>query len=499
MVKATQKERARYQLLRQKLLDTYKGYFDTPLAPSSCQKSGDESTHPHAKPGTEENTLHRWDSLYPALLKPTRHAALLNTFHGEPFFKQPTPSTLTSTSPPGADQPRNDEAIQDKSNLDPPQQHIVPDLLEDATPWLPSTTCLRLYHLPQQQSHSSKDYLLPPPSKNNTHNLKNYYCLDFASIFPVLALDPQPNDTILDMTAAPGGKTLTMLNHLAPSLPPADNNNSTGSTTISHFKTRLHVNELDFHRRKRLRLVLDEYIPPHLLPPPPSTSSSSSSPSSSSIIQIMGKDATLDSSFRPLTYDKILLDAPCSSERHVLHQLHKQDSASNLHKDLLNWSPSSSDKIAKNLQLKMLINAVNALKFGGSLVYSTCSLSPSENDGVVENMLKAIDKQNRKRVKEAAARRQRRNAGDAHDEDLEDSHQQQEAEPEEQGTRAQPTDDQEPQPELWKVEVVPTSWSIGEPTTHGWMILPDQQQGAGWGPIYFCKIVKRRKKRQGLS
>jgi 16S rRNA C967 or C1407 C5-methylase (RsmB/RsmF family) len=213
----------------------------------------------------------------------------------------------------------------------------------------------------------------------------------------------------------------------------------------------------------------------------------------------MGKDATLDSSFRPLTYDKILLDAPCSSERHVLHQLHKQDSASNLHKDLLNWSPSSSDKIAKNLQLKMLINAVNALKFGGSLVYSTCSLSPSENDGVVENMLKAIDKQNRKRVKEAAARRQRRNAGDAHDEDLEDSHQQQEAEPEEQGTRAQPTDDQEPQPELWKVEVVPTSWSIGEPTTHGWMILPDQQQGAGWGPIYFCKIVKRRKKRQGLS
>lgn len=492
MVKATQKEKARYQLLRQKLLDTYKGYFDTPLALPSCQKSGDESTLPTLGPGTE-NTQHRWDTLYPALLKPTRHAALLNTFHGEPFFKQQIPST--STSPPSADQTWN-EAIQKSSLLVSPQ-HSVPDLLEDAAPWLPSTTCLRLYHFPQQQSHSTKDYLLPPPSKN-AHNLKNYYCLDFASIFPVLALDPQPDETILDMTAAPGGKTLAMLNHLAPSLL-ADSSSSTATTTttttttVSRIIPRFHVNELDFQRRKRLRVVLDEYVPPHLLPPSPSSSTSSSS-SSQSIIQIMGKDATLDSSFRPETYDKILLDAPCSSERHVLHQLHKQDSASNLHKDLLNWSPSSSDKTAKNLQLKMLVNAIHALKFGGTLVYSTCSISPYENDGVVENMLKVIDKQNRKRVKEAAARR-RRNTG-AHNQDGE-SHGEAEEEAE-QGSR-HPTNDEEPQPELWKVEVVPTTWAIGEPTTHGWMILPDQQQGAGWGPIYFCKIVKTRKKRRGAS
>ncbi|KAL6250438.1 hypothetical protein RBB50_002740 [Rhinocladiella similis] len=431
MGKPTQKEKARYQLLRQKLLDTYKGYFDGLLSQSQI---------------TEVDQIqHRWEILYPALLKPTRHAVLLNTFHGEPYFRLQSPASTNEASPLG--------------------------LLEDAGQWLPPSCPLQLYHLPQQQSNSSKDYLLPPPSKNS-HDLKNYYCLDFASVFPVLALDVHPGHTILDMTAAPGGKTLTLLNYLRSSLVPATDINTSVSTT----KTRLHVNEIDFQRRKRLRVVLDEYVPANLLP---------SASSANSVVQITGKDATEASSFRPETYDRILLDAPCSSERHVLHQLHKQESASNLHKDLLNWSPSSSEKIAKSLQLKMLANAVQALKFGGSVVYSTCSLSPHENDDVIENMVKLVDKQNRKRTKEALRRR------DAEKDAEDDSGTESDGE---EDVRRPSKPAQTALPDLWTLEIDHTSWSIGEPTRHGWMMLPDQQSNAGWGPIYFCKITKQRKK-----
>ena len=45
----------------------------------------------------------------------------------------------------------------------------------------------------------------------------DYYCLDGASILPVLALNIQKDDTILDLCASPGGKTLAMLQTMLPS------------------------------------------------------------------------------------------------------------------------------------------------------------------------------------------------------------------------------------------------------------------------------------------
>ncbi|KIW17402.1 hypothetical protein PV08_04596 [Exophiala spinifera] len=452
MGKPTQKEKARYQLLRQKLLDTYRGHFDDILS----------------KPPTAavDQTQHRWETLYPALLKPTRHAVLLNTFHGEPYFQHPGEAPTNPRLGGSLDERLRNFDLKSSGEVSPLE------LLEDAGRWLPPSCPLQLYHLPQQQTDSSKEYLLPPPLKN-LHGLKNYYCLDFASVFPVLALDVHPGHTILDMTAAPGGKTLSLLNHLRSSLVPTTDTTASAST----IKTRLHVNEIDFQRRKRLRVVLDEYVPANLLP---------STSSTNSIVQITGKDATEASSFRAETYDRILLDAPCSSERHVLHQLHKQESASNLHKDLLNWSPSSSEKIAKSLQLKMLTNAVQALKFGGTVVYSTCSLSPHENDDVIENVVRLVDKQNRKRTKDALRRREAdRESGD-------DSNIEKDGAEDVPHPPTKPA--QTPLPELWTLEIDHASWSIGEPTKHGWMILPDQQDNAGWGPIYFCKITKKRKK-----
>ncbi len=55
------------------------------------------------------------------------------------------------------------------------------------------------------------------PPENDSSNLLDYYCLDASSVLPVLAMDIQKDDVILDLCASPGGKTLVMLQTLLPS------------------------------------------------------------------------------------------------------------------------------------------------------------------------------------------------------------------------------------------------------------------------------------------
>lgn len=64
--------------------------------------------------------------------------------------------------------------------------------------------------------------------------------LDGASILPVLALDLQPGDTVLDMCAAPGGKTLTILQTLMPHV--------------------MVSNDVQQSRVNRIHNVIDQYI-----------------------------------------------------------------------------------------------------------------------------------------------------------------------------------------------------------------------------------------------
>jgi 16S rRNA C967 or C1407 C5-methylase (RsmB/RsmF family) len=76
-------------------------------------------------------------------------------------------------------------------------------------------------------------------------------------------------------------------------------------------------------------------------------------------------------------WDRILLDVPCSSERHIL--------ASSRH--LARWTRSRTKHLAVQ-QFAMLAAAVDAAKPGGYVLYSTCALSPAENDGVIDKALK---------------------------------------------------------------------------------------------------------------
>ena len=86
-------------------------------------------------------------------------------------------------------------------------------------------------------------------------------------------------------------------------------------------------------------------------------------------------DARVFGGWLPEQFDAILLDAPCSGEGTV----RKDPDA------MKNWSLSSTQEIAQT-QKDLIESAFHALKVGGSLVYSTCALSPEENQNVAHHL-----------------------------------------------------------------------------------------------------------------
>lgn len=165
------------------------------------------------------------------------------------------------------------------------------------------------------------------------------YFIDEASIMAAQALQVNENDHVLDMCAAPGGKSLILLER---------------SPNVS-------LNEKSANRIARLRKVISTYVPKERAP-----------------LEITKFDATQIGVHRPGHFDKVLLDAPCSSESHVL----KSGS-----KELDLWSPGRTKRLA-SLQYSLLCSAYLALKPEGEMIYSTCSISPYENEKVIAKFLK---------------------------------------------------------------------------------------------------------------
>jgi len=157
---------------------------------------------------------------------------------------------------------------------------------------------------------------------------------DYNQALAVLLLNPQKGEVILDVCAAPGGKT-TLLGLLQPEVA------ALIAVDISQTKIQILKNEVS-------RLDLN-------------------------FINYCVADAT-EASFRPA--DKILIDAPCSGTG-VLGR--RAD---------LRWNRSPTDITNRSeLQLQILKHMANYIKTNGVLVYSTCSIEKQENWDVVDTFL----------------------------------------------------------------------------------------------------------------
>ncbi|TVR90770.1 MAG: RsmB/NOP family class I SAM-dependent RNA methyltransferase [Spirochaetaceae bacterium] len=168
------------------------------------------------------------------------------------------------------------------------------------------------------------------------------YFLDPASAEAAGALDIQPGMRVLDMCAAPGGKAVAMLHKFLKNYP--------------HGEIDLTLNERSASRRARLQRVLNDSVPSW----------------SRSAIRVTSHDARKWGLHEQNMYDVILLDTPCSSERHLIQEP----------KTLRNWNPKRSMRLALDAYA-MLAAALTALRPGGTVLYLTCALSPLENDGVI--------------------------------------------------------------------------------------------------------------------
>ena len=169
------------------------------------------------------------------------------------------------------------------------------------------------------------------------------YMMDRASVLAALALRLPSSGIILDACAAPGGKSLVLASRM------------TGDT-------RLLCNELSSERRRRLAKVLDGYLDGE----------------KRQRVTVSGFDAGKLGGRKSEweRFDAILLDAPCSSERHVIQS----------EKALAEWTPARPRSLAQR-QWALLSAAFLLLKPGGSLVYATCAISPEENDSPVSRLM----------------------------------------------------------------------------------------------------------------
>src|SRR3989344_2893321 len=166
------------------------------------------------------------------------------------------------------------------------------------------------------------------------HSLGYFYTQEAASMIPPLVLEPEESDTILDMAASPGSKT-------------------TQISALMDNKGILVANDINSERMKPLSLNVQRCGITNCI-----------------VTMMYGQR------FSGFQFDKILLDAPCSGTGTIRKSL----------KTLRIWNPLMVQRLA-HTQKSLIEIAFNNLKPGGTLVYSTCSNEPEENEAVIDFLL----------------------------------------------------------------------------------------------------------------
>ena len=183
--------------------------------------------------------------------------------------------------------------------------------------------------------------ILENTSEDQIKNLEIYqngeiYLQSLSSMIPPLVISPKENENILDMAAAPGGKTTQML-------------------ALSQNKAFITACEKNKIRAERLQYNLNKQ--------------------GANRVNVMIKDARqLDDFF---SFDKVLLDAPCSGSGTI--SIFDKKLESTFTEDLVNRS--------SKVQHDLLKKAITLLKPGHEMVYSTCSILAKENENILRKFI----------------------------------------------------------------------------------------------------------------
>lgn len=187
------------------------------------------------------------------------------------------------------------------------------------------------------------------PGRHPYHEAGVYYIQEPSAMAVVSLLDPQPGERVLDLCAAPGGKT-------------------------SHIASRLQgqgfllSNEIHPARARILSQNVERM--------------------GIGNAAVFNEDSARLSAAFPGYFDRIAVDAPCSGEG-----MFRKDEGARAE-----WSPANV-RLCAERQAEILENAAAMLKPGGTMAYSTCTFSPEEDEQAVETFLKAHPEFKIKKVK----------------------------------------------------------------------------------------------------
>ena len=177
--------------------------------------------------------------------------------------------------------------------------------------------------------------------KSVYHELGCFYLQEPSAMLPAYLLNPEPGDLVLDLCAAPGGKSMqTSLLMKNEGLIISNDISKSRAFAISENAERLGRGNL-LITNNDFSLIYDKFIN---------------------------------------TFDKIILDAPCSGSG----MFRKEDKM---------WEDWSYQKVLKNaeIQKSLIMIAYQMLKPGGTMVYSTCSFSYEEDEEVIDYLIKNTD------------------------------------------------------------------------------------------------------------
>ncbi len=184
-------------------------------------------------------------------------------------------------------------------------------------------------------------FIIPRDTLPLSHTL-DFFCgkiqyQGIASQLPALVLNPQPGERVLDIAAAPGSK-------------------STQIAALMQNEGILYLNDFS---RQRLQAL------------------NSNTQKAGVINQVLlNHNGERLGNLFPAYFDKILVDAPCTA----LGTLNSQPEVGGW------WSLEKLRKLS-SIQERLLISAMKALKVGGELVYSTCSVAPEENEMLIQRII----------------------------------------------------------------------------------------------------------------